>query len=220
MIPSNPLIYGIPETAEFGTASQFLYPDNIVSPLGTLEDFEMGGIALQDPTEGLLYQPWHAWWDESDSSAYLKPLDSPEEAKIFMFTQADVEDFTFTFDQNMRWLAATRTSTDDVTLYWYDPQLESYSTLLWSGWQSIKLTHDSKSPRLLNLGQTDAILSYITTGGQLGWRIQRDRYGVPYMYGGETFSESTYITHFGLSKQNRLQWRLGYRRILPDGHST
>ncbi len=209
MIPNNPFIYGEADV-ETQLQSAFQFPDNVVSPVEIPTDFEMGGIALQDPTEGLFVKPWKVWWDKSDDTVYIKPVEEDVEP-LAIFTEPDVQDLTFTFDQNMRWIAATRKEDNSVTLRWYDPQIEAYTVSHWTGWTSIKLAHDTKFHTFTDLGLTDVILTYLESG-QLKWRIQRDRYTVPYVYGNETFPARFQITHFGLNVKNRLQWRIGPRR--------
>lgn len=53
--------------------SEFLSPDNMTrrSPL---EDFELGGVGLNDPSAGLMAQVWYAWY--SNGVIFIKPLES------------------------------------------------------------------------------------------------------------------------------------------------
>ena len=210
MIPSNPHIHDIDEDDQY-LLSQFRYPDNIAL-LDYLTDYEMGGIATQDPTQGLNYQPWKGYWNRADNTAYIHPLDSTA-PHLPIFTESDVEDFTFTFDQNMRWTAAIRKADNTVKFYWYDSALESYVITPYSGMTSIKLAHDDHRDSQVSDGVTDIIFTYLTTGGTLKWRIQRDRYLTEYTHSGTTFPQTAMITHFGLSTAGRLQWRIGPRRI-------
>lgn len=213
MIPNNPTLRDQQELA-----APFIYPDNIAA-LDYLTDFEMGPVASQDPSLGINYQVWKGYWDESDETAYIHPLDSPE-GLVPLFQEEDVENFTFTFDSNGRWTAAVRKSDDTVKFHWYDTTLEDYTVTQYSGIVSLKLAHDDKRDRQVLNGATDVILTYLTTSGQLKWRIQRDRYGTEYTYSGQQFSPQHIITHFGMNTHNRLQWRFGFKRFLPDGHCS
>ena len=208
MIPDNPLIYDIDSTNKFLVAP-FQYPDNISSS-SELVDYEMGGLAIQNPSKGLRYQMWKGWWDSTDSTAYLEPEDTG--IAIPIHTASNVEEFCFTFDQNMRWSTACRFSGDTVEHRWYDTSVAAYVTTTYPSITSVRLALDDKRDMQVQLGGTDMIMTYIS-GGQVKWRIQRDRFLTEYIHPGPAISESFRISHFGMSTKNRLQWRIGPRRI-------
>ena len=208
MIPSNPLIYDIDFTNKFLVAP-FQYPDNISSS-DELIDYEMGGVAIQDPSKGLRYQLWKGWWDSTDSTVYLEPEDTG--VPIPIHTAANVEEFCFTFDQNMRWSTACRLTGNTVEHRWYDTAAEAYVTTTYPSITSVRLALDDKRAVQVQSGVTDMILTYIS-GGQVKWRIQRDRFLTEYIHSGFTVPSDIRISHFGMNKINRLQWRLGIRRV-------
>lgn len=216
MIPSNPNIYLITDTNRF-IRTRFQYPDNI-STLDELTDYEYGGIALQDPSKGLQYQAWKGYWDPVDSTAYLQPYipeaaPDPAPTPIPIFTEPNVVEFSFTFDQNMRWSAVTRAANNTVKFRWYDSAAEAYVVTPYTGMRSVKLCHDDKRDTQVALGSSDMIFTYLTTTGAVCWRIQRDRFLVQYTKAGFTASGNSYISHFGMNSLNRLQWRIGKRHI-------
>ena len=205
MIPGNPNIYDSrPELV-----GAFLYPDNIVST-SELEDYELGGVAIQDPSQGLQVQVWKCHWEPTTGEVILTPQDAG--SPTVLFTQSDVVELAFTFDQNMRWSTATRTSDNVLHHRWYDSLAEAYVTTDYSGVTSARLTHDDKRNIQVNLGSTDMILSYIRAG-YVRWRIQRDRYLTEYTHFATPIPAGMRISHFGMSSKNRLQWRIGVRRI-------
>lgn len=208
MIPSNPLIYDISSTNKFLVAP-FQYPDNISSS-SELVDYEMGGVAIQNPSKGLRYQVWKGWWDSTNSTAYLEPEDTG--VPIAIHTASNVEEFCFTFDQNMRWSTACRLTGNTVEHRWYDAAAEAYVTTTYPSITSVRLTLDDKRDMQVQLGGTDMILTYIS-GGQVKWRVQRDRFLTEYAHPGPAISGSFRISHFGMNTKNRLQWRIGTRRI-------
>jgi hypothetical protein len=208
MIPDNPNIRTINSTNQ-DLLSPFQYPDNIVST-SELEDWEYGGIALQDPTQGLRYQVWKGWWDSDDETAYLQPDDGVTDP-IAIHTESNVEEFTFTFDHNMRWTSACRLDDDTVKFRWYDTLIEDYTTTTYSDYTSVRLAHDDKRSAQVNVGASDVILTYIRAG-RVRWRIQRDRYLTEYTHNDLTVPAVYRITHFGMNTTSRLQWRLGFRR--------
>ena len=186
----------------------FLFPENVRSP--PLYDREYGGIAIQDPSEGLLFQVWLGYWNAADSTVYVEP--SLVGAPVALFTEPDVVEFCFTFDQNMRWSTATRNSSNVLRHRWYDTAVEAYVITEYPGVSSVRLTLDDKRGTQVRLGVSDIILTYVRAS-QVRWRIQRDRFLTEYTYSGFTVPDDIRITHFGMNKINRLQWRLGPRRV-------
>ena len=210
MIPLNPELIDVTSGTRH-LIGQFQFPDNI-SNSDSLTDYEIGGIALQDPSRGLKYQAWKGYWNPVDSTAYLQPLDESA-PPVSIFTETgDVEDFSFTFDQNMRWAAVTRKGDDTVQFRWYDSVPAAYVTTTYTGIRSVKLALDDSRATQINSGNSDIILTYIS-GGQVCWRIQRDRFSIQYVHSGVPLSGNIQITHFGLSNKLRLQWRMSPRRI-------
>lgn len=212
MIPANPQIYEIERVREEPRIqAPYQSPDNI-STQSELVDWEMGGIALQDQSEGLQYQVWKGYWDEEDNTAYLQAANST--VPIAIFEEESVIEFCFTFDQNMRWAAAIRLDGDILKFRWYDSASESYVTTTYTGIKSVRLCLDDKRKLQIAQDHADIILTYIlTASNRIGWRIQRDRFMTQYLHLDDVISEQYRITHFGMSKVNRLQWRLGPRRI-------
>ena len=208
MIQDNPNLYEVTSDTKF-LLSPFQYPDNIATP-SELIDYELGGIALQDPSKGLTYQVWKGYWQDTDSTVYLESEDIA--TPIALFTQANVIEFAFTFDQNMRWSTAIRLTGDTLEHRWYDTAAEAYVISTYSGVTSARLAVDDKRDTQVQFGASDMILTYVRSN-QVRWRIQRDRFLTEYSYPTLVVSDSNRITHFGMSKTNRLQWRIGQRRI-------
>lgn len=208
MLPSNPAVYQISDINRY-LRSSWMFPE-ARSANDELTDFEFGGILLQDPSRGLQYQVWKGYWNSSDSKAYLVPQDG-EGTPIEIFTELNVIEFTFSFDQNMRWCAATRFTDKTMKFRWYDSVTEAYTVNTYTNIDSVRLTHDDKRDVQVNLGTSDVILTYLTANS-LRWRVQRDRYLSEYA-GPGVYPLSHRITNFGMNTKNRLQWRIGPRRI-------
>lgn len=207
MIPGNPELYVIDESTR-ALYGKFLYPDNFTDST-ELVDYEYGGIASQDPSEGFLYQIWKGWVD--GSFIYIQPYDESA-PPLNIITESGVVEFSFSFDQNMRWVAATRKNDNTVNLHWYDSSVEAYVITPYTGIVSIKLTHDDKRAVQVTGGSSDVIFTYIRNSS-VRWRIQRDRYLTEYTHTGFSIPSNYRITNFGMNSKNRLQWRLGPRRI-------
>lgn len=185
---------------------QFLFPDNIVGT--ALEDYEMGGIDIQDPSQGLRVQPWYGVWKVADSTAYLQAnFDGPP---IPLFSTPDVIEFTFTFDQNMRWVAATLSSTGVLSFRWYDASVPGYVTTTYSNITTAKLALDDKRPLQVLGDSSDIVLTYVDTSGNLYARIQRERYLTAHLL--DTGAPNNFrITNFGMNTKYRMQWRFQNR---------
>lgn len=186
--------------------SRFLSPDSMVTPT-LLEDYETGGIALQDPSQGLLVQTWYGYWDSQDSTAYLVP--GVDGTPIQIFTEPNVFEFSFTFDQNMRWVAVYFLVDGTCKLRWYDSQAQGYVVTVFTGLTAIKLCLDDKRRVQTNLGSSDVIFTYVTNN-TLCFRQQRDRFTIEYPLQPD-LPDNLRIANFGMAMNLRLQWRLKYR---------
>lgn len=187
--------------------ASLLYPDRF--QLASLtEDYEMGGIAIQDPSEGLQYQPWFGYWRE-DNAVCLKPGIDGED--IVLFYEPDLFEMSFTFDQNMRWACATQRTDGSFRWRWYDSAVEDYViTEVPEGVTAFHCTHDDKREILVQTGRSDVLVSYIKDRN-LYVRNQRDRYIIEHLLA-ETLPENLRITNFGMTERYRVQWRIRYRR--------
>lgn len=206
MLPTNQLSTRTLESA-------FLYPDNIVRKKLT-EDYEMGGIAIQDPSKGLQYQAWYCHWREEDNAVCIRPLDLDESHDTVLFNEPDVVELAFSFDQNMRWVCATLLIDGLLKFRWYDSAVADYVVTTISGVSAFHCSHDAKNDLLIQLGYSDVLLTYVKAGGlsnNLYVRNQRDRFTVEHLlFTG--IPSGVILTNFGMSVKNRMQWRFRPRR--------
>lgn len=175
---------------------EILYPDNIPRRRAWY-DWELGGIAIQDPSQGLRYQVWECFADNTD--VYLKPENG---AAFSIFEAAAVTELSFTFDQNMRWLCVY---IEGGTCFfrWYDSLAGAYVvTDMGRSIVSPMMTHDDKRPT--QIAASDAILTYIR-GGALYFRAQRERFQIEHLLK-TGLMEGVRIANFGMSNKLRLQW--------------
>lgn len=188
--------------------SFFKSPDNRVT--NRITDYEMGGIALQDTSEGLEYQVWKCEYNTDDSTVYISSEADPD--SLFpLITQSDVRELGFTFDQNMRWSLVTLDSLGNAAHHWYDSSVAAYVVSNYSGLYSVKLALDDKRNESIQLGQSDMIFTYTKISGGVFWRTQRERFLVETV-GDANLPAGLRITNFGMSQVNRLQWRFAHRR--------
>lgn len=185
----------------------FLYPDNII-PDSLTEDYEYGGIAIQDPSKGLDFQVWKCHWDEGTGDVILSPQDVGNPVTIL--NQVEVRELSFSFDQNMRWALAVLHTDGQFFLHWYDTAIEQYVATRIDGVGTFKVAHDDKRLNQGQLGNTDVILTYIQLN-KLYVRNQRDRYEIAHLINPD-IPANVYISNFGMSTRNRMQWRMRPRR--------
>lgn len=157
-------------------------------------DYEDGGIGLNDPSEGLLYQQWRGRLLDGDII-----LDAPNTEPVTIYTATGATEFSFTFDQNMRPVASF--VIDGVAyLRWYDSSVPgTVVTTIGSGVISPKVFLDDKRP--LALANSDVILGYIRDGF-LRTRIQRDRFLIEYTHD----AVDTRLIKIGFNAQLRVQF--------------
>lgn len=163
--------------------------------VGLLEDYEQGGVALQDPSQGLLYQTWSCFLNGND----IKTA-APNTPATTLLTVPDVEQVSLAFDQNMQPNVAY-VSAGQAYWWWYDTTTQSHQTLtMASDVVSPRATLDDK--RTQNLGNSDIILAYIRGNG-LYYRQQRDLYATEYPLDA---AAGPALHDVGMAANNRLQF--------------
>lgn len=199
MLPDNSAsLYPVPGT--------FLYPDNLI-PEKLYEDYELGGIAIQDSSEGLRYQLWTCKWISEERK--VKLFAERTGAVVEIISDVEVRELSFSFDQNMRWVLALLNNLGQFLFYWYDTVTESYVITPISGVGAFKVAHDDKNPVAIRQGFSDVILTY-TQLNNLYVRNQRDRYATPHLINNQV-PANVYISNFGMTNRNRMQWRMRAR---------
>lgn len=155
----------------------------------------MGGPALNDGSQGRRVKEWIATYASGVIS--VKPIDGP-----IAYTHAvaeAVKTICLAFDNNMNPNLCWQTVDGKSILYYYNTTTSSYSTLTVSGTTSCRVSVDDG--RLTTVGNSDVIFAY-TTGTQLKYRQQRDRYLTEYVVGNTTKR----LIRLGMSSGNRLQF--------------
>lgn len=141
-------------------------------PVTNFVDYETGGIGIQDPSEGLLYQVWKARLE--NDHVYISSDNTPE---YLIFSGSGITEISFAFDQNMRFNLAY-VENGESKLYWYDSSIPAMTiTNFGSSVSSPKLTMDDK--RELQSANNDIIFAYVKSGS-LYFRQQRDRFQTEY----------------------------------------
>jgi len=144
-------------------------------------NYEDGGIALNDPTEGHDYQVWTGSLLGDDII-----LSSPLTTDEIIYTDSGITEFSFTFDQNMNPVLAF-VQNGVAKLRWYDATVGTQVvTEIGANTVTPKVLYDDK--RVLEDSTSDVILAYILerdVGGtiykDLYYREQRDRFLISYL---------------------------------------
>lgn len=158
--------------------SGFSFPVKSASDPDKLQAWELGGVALNDSSQGLLVKLWHATleFDPDTGEGYVY-VEAPAVPKTLLFSGMGITEIDLSFDQNMNpFIAYMQSGT--AKFWWYDPTATAMvHTSLPAGSYDPRCTLDDK--RNFNVGDSDIILAYLR-GGVLYMRYQRDRYLVEY----------------------------------------
>lgn len=184
-------------------SAQFCYPRNI--PRAALVDYEYGGVAIQDPSEGLRFQVWRGDYLENGIV-----LSAPTVPAFNALAVANVDTFGFTFDQNMQPFFCYELSNGNAFFRWFDGTVPGFVT--------IQLPDGSRSPRCCvddnrrtQIGVSDIILAYCRDEA-LYFRAQRERFEDEHEL--TTEIGPARLLQIGLNKVNRFQFHLS---ALPPG---
>lgn len=204
MLPGN-VLSTTPVPARFSGARSL--------PITKTVDYEDGGIAFNDPSQGLLYQRWRARIVGDDVV-----FDAPTVAPVVVFTQPGITEISISFDQNMRPVIAF-VSGGRGYLRWYDTAVgDQVVTPLAEDVITPRVTLDDK--RAMQSGISDIILGY-KRGNMLYYRQQRDRFlierdptaDMPEPERTETraqIARSNGVIKIGMSRQLRLNFMLEF----------
>ena len=169
----------------------------------SLISYEKGPIAIEDTSEGLLYQNWTLTWDANTNvlTAY------PETTQVAqaLVTVATLVSVSFTFDQNGR-ISFAYTTPVSSFLYWFDTSLgQTVTTDLGADCITPALYLDDK--RVTQNPSSDMMLWYTKADGggtySLYSLLQRERFTIEYLMA--TGLSAPYIHNIGMSSELRVQ---------------
>jgi len=157
------------------------YPAEFLGPRGQelakFTDAEFGGVAINNPLQGLQYQAWNARLINSYSAISKVLLRADNLAEFEFFALPYLCDFGFSFDVNMQPAYAYTTCINYVKnsyFTFYDTKTNKFLTLDLGRAYTPRVSLDDKR---FNDGfsKTDVILAYVKNK-QLFIRQSRDRY--------------------------------------------
>jgi hypothetical protein len=193
--------------------SSFYIDSDFVGPRGIptespLIDFEYGGIAIGDSSQGSKYQEWKCEVIERKQLVDTEGVKitevwlSAENTAPFVIMEGNgITEVSITFDQNNQfYLAYVK---DNIAYFkWFDTEIMTHSTMeLGITVKNPRITKDDK--RDTQSGTSDVILAYVRNR-YLRMRMQRDRFGIEY-----TLHYTKYkLVKVGMAKNWRLQFML------------
>lgn len=142
-------------------------------PVRDITDYETGGVAVNDPSEGLQYQIWRARILENNSIIVLDAENIPE---FTIIQGANITEVSLTFDSNMN-PAIAYVEDGLPKFYWFDTLAGMQVTTDYPGIVTPRVSLDDKRP--MQSAIRDVIFTYIRDG-QVYYRQQRDRYTIEY----------------------------------------
>lgn len=170
-----------------------LHPDNLVT--SPLRDYELGGVALNDPSQGLKVQVWQCFVDGDNIM-----IQAGDASPSILFTAAGTTEVALAFDQNMRPAVAFKQA-GTVKLRWYDTLAAAQVITEYPGVDNARLAMDDKRP--LQTAANDIIMAYTRDEG-LYFRAQRDRFLVEYPL--DPAIGAGRLIRIGMNNVNRMQF--------------
>lgn len=162
-----------------------------------LQAYEMGGVGLSDPSQGIELKPWLLRYDVASGDFLVGADDVPE---TVLFNRPDVTQISLAFDRNMSPVVSF-TQAGQAKFWFFEdliPAFVFWETELGTAVDP-HVCHDDK--RFYSDGISDVILSYVRDNN-LYYRQQRDRYLVER----QLYSGVSGLGYVGMNKALRLQW--------------
>ncbi len=169
------------------------------------QDFERGGIALNDPTKGLNIRDWRAFINEDGTAIYAEPDDASLPPAL-QITGSEITEVSLAFDQNMQPTLAF-VEGGVVKLWWYDTLLQSMTVTTYPGAVGPMVTLDDKRAISVINNSNDVLFAYIRDGNAY-FRQQRDRYATEYLLGAVPPMDDPRIMQIGMGRNHRLQFKI------------
>lgn len=177
------------------------YTNRVKTAGELLVGYEMGGVGISDPSQGLLVQLWRV---RVIANAFIY-IDAPNTPPFLLLTDVNVTEVDLAFDQNMLPFV-TYVSNGLIKFYWFDPTLPGFvlSTILEFAWTP-RCTLDDK--RAFDVGNSDIVLMYVNLlSGQICYRIQRERYATEHAIDTAVINDQIRCINF--ADNGRLQWTI------------
>lgn len=191
------MIVGLSTPAE---SAPFTNP--VKRPNQLLVGYEMGGVGLQDPSQGLLVQLWTLQY--SNGTFYVT---APNQSGwIALFQDTLVTECDLAFDQNM-FPFVCYLANGVMKFFWYNPIDSQFEiATVGVGYRTPRCTLDDKRP--FNIANSDVHFSYVNLQtSNLCDRVQRERYTTEHVL--TALPPTCYLNAVNFNEVDRLQWEIG-----------
>lgn len=177
-------------------ASEYFYD----KPNTKLIDRTLGGIAIQDISEGLNYQVWEIYYE----SPFIKIKGLTTGNVIILEEVQGVVELSLAFDLNMN-IAYTYVTGDKSYLRYYDATTQNLQTMELIHCKSPRLTYDDL--RSMQNQVSDIVCAYINVSNNtLCYRLLRDRYTIEHPL--QEVPENARLIRIGMTEGLRLQFKM------------
>lgn len=170
---------------------------------------ELGGVALNNPNDGLMVKVWTATVIPGDPNDTVM-VGADDVPAVAVVSAPEITEVSLAFDQNMQPTVAF-VSSSAAKLYWYDSAIPGYTVTDYGlSVTTPRITLDDHRER--ETGTSDIILAYIRDGS-LFFRAQRDRFLIEYMLYPDIAAEivNPQLWYICMNNQLRLQFEVrGY----------
>lgn len=171
--------------------SVIAYPDNL-KEIG-LEDAKLGGLDIEDSSEGLLDYVWTATGNAETGDVVLQR--EGREPVYWYNIGSSCKDLTLAFNQNMQPAIAWQDAEDNLWLRFYDSVSNTYATTSFGIGSCPRLTLDDKRPNMS--ATSDVIFGYLRETS-LYYRQQRDAFQIERLLVDDV-SPATQLRRLGMS---------------------
>lgn len=206
----------LPQDGELSSTAQisgFAYPVKSPLPEDRLQDWELAGAGLNDPSQGLLVKVWRGFGVRNVATGLIDVfVEAPSVAPVLLFSGADITELSLSFDQNMNPFVAYHQS-GAAKIYWYDPLLPGMThTVLPSGTRTMRCTMDER--REAFVADSDIVLAYIRSGN-FCIKYQRDRFLVEHIKRAGVGANCELVS-MARNNSHRMQWRFRNYELTSD----
>lgn len=193
----------IPDGAVLRAAEEDLLPPDGQKDDG-LVDYELGGVDIEDTSEGISGYTWHC---RVVGSSVLIGRDGVPDVELFQ--RAGITDVSFAFSQSMQPNVAWEQGDGLVWMRWFDSAANEFRIDTFGAGRSPRLCLDDKRPGMIDF--SDVILAYVTPDDRIVFRAQRERFGVEHDLGPAGLDGR--IVRMGMSARNSLQFVIRSRVV-------
>jgi len=161
-----------------------------------IRDYEYGGIALSDASQGMFVQLWTIQYSGTNVQVHSPSSIEP----TVLFTATGVTDLGLAFDQSM-FPTVAYVQDGECKLRWYDTSVaEVVTTIYGNTYKDPQVTLDDA--RSDSATSNDIVFSYIREG-HINFRLQRDRYLIEYATG----IVASRLIQTGMTRNMRFQFK-------------